>query len=148
ARGMQQQGYEVHVASPEGAERRLLEEAGFVFHPIPLHRGSLNPWTEFKSIYAIGKVMREVRPSIVHAMRLKGIVYGGLAARWLGLPAIVYGTTGLGYTFATRGMFPGALRMALKRGFRAVLCHPNCLMVVENPDDEMTLRDAGYISPG
>jgi glycosyltransferase involved in cell wall biosynthesis len=148
AKAMQAQGYKVHLASPDGPERQRLEDEGIVFHPIPLKRGSLNPWTEFNSVRALVRVLRELRPNIVHALRLKGIVYGGIAARRAKVPAIVYGTTGLGYTFAVQGMFPAALRMIVKKGLRAALRHPNSCIVVENPDDANTLVQQGIASAG
>jgi glycosyltransferase involved in cell wall biosynthesis len=148
AKAMQANGYEVHLASPDGPERRALEDEGIMLHAIPLKRGSLNPWTEFNSIVALVRVMREVRPNLVHTLRLKGMVYGGIAARRAQVPAIVYGTTGLGYAFGTQGFFPAALRMVVKPGLRAALRHPNCCLVVENPDDESTLAQQGIITAG
>jgi glycosyltransferase involved in cell wall biosynthesis len=81
-------------------------------------------------------------------MRLKPIVYGGIAARVAKASAIVYGTTGLGYAFSTNGIKAAVLRGVLRTGFRLALGHANCRILVENPDDESTLRACGLVSEG
>jgi glycosyltransferase involved in cell wall biosynthesis len=148
AKAMLEKGYAVHVAAPDGSEREVIAKAGCVFHVIPLDRRSINPFRELKCVWALVRLMRALRPTVVHAMRLKPIIYGGVAARLAKTPAIVYGTTGLGYAFTGNDMRTAPLRIVVKQGFRVALGHPNCRILVENPDDEGTLLRRGVISAG
>ena len=81
-------------------------------------------------------------------MRLKPIVYGGIAGRITAAPAMVYGTTGLGYAFGTNSVKAMLLRTVVKAGLREALRHPKSRILVENPDDEFTLRECGVVSAG
>lgn len=148
ARAAQNAGYEIHVAAPGEAESQAITEAGFHFHGIPLDRRSINPWREFRCIAALIRLLRAVRPDLIHAMRLKPIVYGGIAARVAKAPAIVYGTTGLGYAFSSDDIKTVLLRAVITTGLRQALHHPNSRILVENPDDESSLLRAGLVSAG
>ena len=148
AKAAQNAGYDIHVAAPDEAERQSIAAAGFHFHEIPLDRRSINPWREFRCIAALVRLFRELRPDLVHAMRLKPIVYGGIAARVTRASAIVYGTTGLGYAFSKNSIKTILLRTVLKAGFRQALRHPNCRILVENPDDASTLVSCGLVAAG
>lgn len=148
AKAAQNAGYEIHVAAPDEPEGQAITEAGFHFHAIPLDRRSINPWREFACITALNRLFRAVRPDLIHAMRLKPIIYGGIAARVVRAPAIVYGTTGLGYAFSKDDIKTVLLRAVIKTGLRQALRHPNSRILVENPDDESTLLKSGLVSAG
>jgi glycosyltransferase involved in cell wall biosynthesis len=79
-------GHGVHLAygpiyGPEGS---LLDEAkasGAVLHEIPSMRRAVNLWHDRRCYYALRKLIREVRPDVVHTHSSKaGIV--GRAAAW------------------------------------------------------------------
>ena len=148
AKAARESGFDVHVAAPEGLGSDVIADEGFQFHPIALDRRSINPWSGAGSIAGLTRLFSKLHPRLVHAMRLKPIIYGGIAARMARVPAIVYGTTGLGYAFSTQGAKAALLRRILTSGCRAALRHPNCRILVENPDDEITLSQQGIISEG
>jgi glycosyltransferase involved in cell wall biosynthesis len=143
AKAAQERGFEVHVAAPEGPGRNGITAAGFQFHNISLDRRSINPLREAGCIAGLTRLFVNLRPDLVHAMRLKPIIYAGIAARMAKVPAIVYGTTGLGYAFSSAEAKAMLLRMLLMTGCRAALRHVNCRMLFENPDDVITLRQRG-----
>ena len=79
-------GHEVHLAygpiyGPEGS---LLDEAtasGAVLHEIGSMRRAVNPWHDVRCYYALRKLIRTIKPDIVHTHSSKaGIV--GRAAAW------------------------------------------------------------------
>ena len=148
ARAAQESGFDVHVAAPGGPGCEVITEAGFQFHAIPLDRRSINPWREVGCIAGLTRLFAKVHPRLVHAMRLKPIIYAGIAARLTNVPAIVYGTTGLGYAFSSQNAKAVLLRMVLMTGCRTALRHANCRILFENPDDEITLRQHGVMSAG
>jgi glycosyltransferase involved in cell wall biosynthesis len=148
AKAARETGFDVHVAAPAGPGEEVIADAGFKFHPITLDRRSINPWSGAESVAGLTRLFRRLRPRLVHAMRLKPILYSGIAARLARTPAIVYGTTGLGYAFSTDDVKAAVLRRILTTGFRTALRHPNCRILVENPDDEITLTQQGIISAG
>ena len=103
-------GYEVHVACPPGCAAEQLKSEGFAVHLVALDRRSVNPFRELNTIAALYRVYKRVRPDIVHHMRLKPVLYGGLAARLARVPAVVNLLTGLGYLFVSSSLTARCLR--------------------------------------
>src|SRR5215813_15156455 len=99
ARATRDSGYDVHVAAPQGKAVEILKREGFHYHPISMTRSGLMPWKEFGTIKMLYSLYREVRPDLVHHLRLKPVLYGGLAASAARVPAVVGLLTGLGYVF-------------------------------------------------
>jgi glycosyltransferase involved in cell wall biosynthesis len=52
---------------------------------------------------ALLSLYRRLRPDIVHHLTIKPNLYGGIAARLMGLPGVVYAITGLGQTVLIQG---------------------------------------------
>ena len=140
-------GYEVHVAVPFAAEPvRRMRECGLVHHDIPLRRGARSVSGELRLIASFARLLRRLRPAVVHAVSLKPVIYGGLAARLLGVPAAVIAVTGLGTVFLRQGAGAALTRALVKRMYRFALGHPNCRAVFQNPDDRDLFLDGGLVA--
>ena len=146
ARAARDIGFEVHVAAPASPESGSLVKDGFVFHPIPLTRRGINPFREVLTIVALYRLYRRLKPALTHHLRLKPVLYGTLAARLAGLPAVANSLTGLGYVFAATGRTAGTLRRIAKLGLRVALRHKNSIVIFENPDDRRTFVDSELVS--
>ena len=92
-------GFDVHVAAPEGKAADILRAEGLRFHPIPMTRSGLCPGKNFPTISTLVSPVPTGRPDLVHHLRLKPVLYGGLAAYGARVPAVVGLLTGLGYVF-------------------------------------------------
>ncbi len=133
---MRAAGFEVHVAAPpdpKGIAR--IEQAGLAFHPIPLARGGRNPLAELRLLAAISYIVGQVEPDLVHHVSMKPVIWGGIATRLLGVPAVVHAITGLGYLFIRSGPLAWAQRQAVKMLFRFALGHGNGRVIFQNGDD-------------
>ena len=102
------QGYDVHVAAPadnvwapEDFSVRQLEAFGLTFHEIPISRRGTAFFQELGTFLALLRLYRRLRPDIVHHLTIKPNLYGGMAARLVGVPGVVYAITGLGQMFAS-----------------------------------------------
>ncbi|MBM3567477.1 MAG: glycosyltransferase family 4 protein [Alphaproteobacteria bacterium] len=145
-------GFEVHVAAPDdhvwapkdfGVE--ALPKAGFTYHPIPLSRRGINPLGELRTLWALWRLYRRLRPDLVHHLTIKPVLYGGVVARLAGVPAVISGITGLGQVFVGRGPAFALLRAIAKLAYRWALGHRNLQVIVQNPEDGETLIAAGAI---
>jgi glycosyltransferase involved in cell wall biosynthesis len=94
-------GHSVVAVAPDIDETTcsLLEAAGIVCRSVPMDRTGLNPLRDLTSMWALLNLLRDERPDVVLAYTMKPIVYGCLAARLAGVPAIHALFTGLGYAF-------------------------------------------------
>jgi glycosyltransferase involved in cell wall biosynthesis len=140
-RAMRLRGWEVHVAAPEdSAIASRLAADGFIFHPIPLNRSRVNPIAELKLLLVLAGLCLRLRPELLHLVSVKPVVWGGLAARLLRMPAVVHAITGLGYVFirdanGESGVAGGLLRRALELLYRTALSYRRSLTIFQNPDD-------------
>jgi glycosyltransferase involved in cell wall biosynthesis len=128
-------GYEVHVATPDGRFRALIEAAGLRFHPIQIDRQGLNPLRDVATIKDVVELYRELSPDLVHHVAVKPIIYGSIAAKITGVPVIVNAMPGLGYVFVSRQLTARLIRPGIAAAFRFLVNAPNTKVIVENHDD-------------
>ena len=76
ARALREQGADVILAAPDGAEANALVADGFRFESLPILRGVGLPWEELRALTAILRLYRRERPDVVHHFTAKPIVYG------------------------------------------------------------------------
>ncbi len=138
-------GYEVHVASMGGPAVAQLESLGLIHHTLPLSRTSMRPWTEARSLWAIWRLFRRVRPDVVHAVTLKSVLYGGIASRLARVPAYVAAISGLGYVFIRGTGLRGLLRRLALILYRLALGHPHSRVIFQNTADRDVLMEAGAV---
>jgi glycosyltransferase involved in cell wall biosynthesis len=127
-------GFEVHVLTEADTDdAAILEAEQIVLHRVPLERGGLSVLADLRYLMQVMRVMRVVKPDIVHNVTMKPVLYGTLAARLLGVRGIVDALAGLGYAFAhqSRWMLSAALRLGLRVAFR---CRRVCV-ILQNSDD-------------
>src|SRR5690242_2846189 len=77
-------GWEIHVATPPSPGYDRLADEGFIQHRLDMSRKSLAPWSEAACLASLHRLFRQVRPRLVHLLRVKPVVYGGIAARGAG----------------------------------------------------------------
>ncbi|MDR3504200.1 MAG: glycosyltransferase family 4 protein [Legionella sp.] len=141
--GAKENGFEVHVATPDDDASVQIKNAGLIFHAIPLSRSGKNPFAELKSLFAFYRLMREVKPDLVHLVTIKPILYGGLIARMLKVPAVVAAVSGLGYLFTSQQTKTKFLRQGVSQLYKLALGHAYLKVIFQNPDDrQVFLRSA------
>lgn len=138
-------GYEVHVACPPSPALDALPAHGFHVHPVPLSRGRNTPGSESRTLRALVRLYRRVKPDIVHHVTVKPVLYGSLAARIAGVPAVVNAVSGLGYLYTTAGAAAWLRRTAVETLYRVALRHPRMRVIFQNADDLHALVSRGLV---
>lgn len=143
-------GYAVDVITPAEPEAAAAEirALGLTHHPIPMARGRANPLKEFGTIRALYRLFRKLRPDLVHLVTIKPVLYGGLAARAAGVPALVAAISGLGHVFSGTGPRAALTRRAVTRLYRRGLNHPNKCVIFQNSRDREVLAGIGVALNG
>lgn len=145
ALGASEAGYDVHVATMDGLSVPDIVRHGLTHHVIPMSRSGKNPVEETQSIYALWRLFRHLRPDVVHAVTIKPVLYGGIAARLAGVPAYVAAISGLGFIFTRSTQGFDALRWAATLLYRLALGHGNSRVIFQNTNDRDVLRAAGVV---
>lgn len=94
-RVLREAGVDVSVVSSPGEELRAFgDRLGVPAHGVPMPR-RITPLADLRALRALVRVLREVRPDVVHAHTPKGGLLGMMAARLAGVPVRVYHMRGL-----------------------------------------------------
>lgn len=138
-------GYDVQIATGVGSSSNQIQALGFAFHELPLSRSGQNVVAELRTLAAIVGLFRRVRPDIVHLVTIKPVLYGGIAARLTGVPAVVGAVSGLGTVFLARGGAASLKRRIVKSLYRLAFGHPNIAVIFQNRDDQSTFLDGRIV---
>jgi glycosyltransferase involved in cell wall biosynthesis len=139
------EGYEVHVASAFGAQVSAIETYGFIHHVVPFARSGQNPLNEFSTLLQLIGLFRRLEPDLVHLITIKPVLYGGLAARFSGISAVVSAVSGLGTVFLASSVGAKARRWLVKRLYAAAFKQKKLAVIFQNPDDRDALLNIGAL---
>ncbi len=126
---LREEGYRVSVAGPDEA---LSHPHAAVLGPVetlPIHSDAINPMRDARLLAAIGRMLRRRRPAALLSFTPKPNIYGALAARLIGVPAIP-NVSGLGTAFLSGGL----LRKLVMALYRAAFARVP-VVFFQNPDD-------------
>lgn len=138
-------GFEVALATRVNSGQSKIEAAGIRVFPLDLHRSSRNPILELAALKQIMQVYLRFRPHIVHHVALKPSLYGSVAAKLTGVPAVINALAGLGYVFTSRALYARLLRPLVLRAFKTLFGYPNTMVVFQNADDRGLLVGRGTL---
>lgn len=150
---IQQAEFEIHIAAPEfdvyPEERNNLESLGYVVHDIPMQRTGTNPATDSKTLFALYRLMREIKPDYMMAYTIKPVIYGSLAAKVAGMPHRFALITGLGYAFqgADETSYKKSNLQKVMHKLYSVALASTDKVFFQNPDDEALFRTMGILKP-
>jgi len=149
ARGLLARGWDVHLAL--SAERTVgfredmaaLERDGAVIHEIPMVR-EVSLWKDRSQTLELTRLMRELRPDVVHTHSSKAGALGRRAARAAGCHAVVH--TPHTYAFLFGEMF-GPFSRWLIRSLESSLSRLSQRVVAVGEDEAETMRSSGVVEP-
>lgn len=147
AKHLREKGVEVVMISPFGPYGTKLEEEGFRWIVLPMARRSLNPIYETLLLYNLISIYRKEKPDIAHHFTIKCVIYGGLAARFVGVRGIVGAVAGMGFVFASQKALARALRPLVRVLMRFSLGGRNCRAILQNIDDCEALVSSSIVDP-
>jgi glycosyltransferase involved in cell wall biosynthesis len=138
-------GFRISVVTRVARHGDEIRAAGIELVPMDLRRRSMNPFQAGRTVFELARIYRRVRPDIVHHVALKPVLYGSMAARLAGVPAVVNAVAGMGYAFSSTDFKARLLRPAISAAFRALLNAQNSRLIVQNPDDRALLIARGIV---
>jgi glycosyltransferase involved in cell wall biosynthesis len=140
-------GYDVHVATMDGPSVSEIRSHGLTHHVVRMSRSGMNPWAEAKTLWAFWRLLRALRPDLVHAVTIKPVLYGGIACRLARVPAFIAAISGLGYVFLQPSGAGGLLRRLALVLYRCALAGRNSRVIFQNTADRDVLVAAGAVRP-
>lgn len=149
-------GFDVHVAAAGSrAAAASIVAHGIPHYPLRVSRSGTNPVEEVLAFVQIAQILRRLKPDVVHLVTVKPVLYGGIAARLTGVPAVVAAISGLGDAFTTHNLRSRVLRWLVTCAYRVALSHDRLKVIFQHGSDRDTLtritgltRDQAVIVPG
>lgn len=123
------QGVVLVALVPADAAVKKLQDMGCTVAPLPVPAHGRNPWSDVVLFWNYVRLLRRYRPTVVLSFTVKPNIYGGLAARFLGITQIG-NISGLGTAFIEGGWL-GRLVGILYR----VSLEKAQTVFFQNPDD-------------
>jgi glycosyltransferase involved in cell wall biosynthesis len=146
ARAARQAGYEVAVACRVQAHADRIVREGFALHPLKsLSRGGRRPLRDLAALREITDLYRALRPDLVHHVALKPVLYGSIAARRAGIPAVVNAMAGLGYVFSSQDAAARLMRPLVKAVLKGLVEGPRKRVIVQNEDDRRLIGSTNAV---
>src|SRR4029077_9670039 len=133
------------VGSAAEIRPRFLAE-GFEYYEAAISRAP-DPLADVHAYGQIKRLLRKVRPSIVHTFDTKPCVWGRLAARHAGVPVVIGTITGLGSCYAGDGPRLRLLRLIYEPLQRWASKSAD-LTIFQNAEDQTQFTDAGIVPVG
>ena len=147
ARAAKHAGLEVLIATRVQDHGTRIEKEGFGLVPIRMRRRSRQPLRELLAIIELIRLYRREQPDLVHHVGMKPMLYGSIAARLAGVPAVVNAFAGLGYAFIADHQPARLFRGLIGRALRWALALPRSRVIVQNDTDREQLTRAGIVQP-
>ena len=134
ARAAQNEGWDITigiVGKPQ--EREML--AGFKTKILPQPEGKLTPFSAFKTILALRRLVRETRADLLHTVTIKYAFLLGLATSFQKDYSVIYTLAGLGFLFRNDGLKPKLIQLLLNPLLKMVFKDKKAQIIFQNPDD-------------
>jgi len=139
-------GYEVHLLCAITDQAEYLASLGLIVHPFSFSRSGKNIFNELSCFFKLYQKIKSIKPDLVHLVTIKPVLYGGIIARIIHVPAVVSAISGLGFLFVERkGVKARLLRNMVFFLYRLAMSHPNQRVIFQNSTDMNALVVAGGV---
>lgn len=113
--------HQVFISVPDDVKTKELLDEGAQVIQTALNRRGMNPLEDLKLYRCYRNMMKELQPDLVITYTIKPNVYGGFCAGRLKIPYLAT-VTGLGTSFAHKGLFRKLVTGMYKAGLKKAEC--------------------------
>lgn len=149
-RTLHAQGIQVLALAPNFDERTRAAVQALGATPVdcPMSRTGMNPVMDAINTWKMARLLKQLRPDITLGYFIKPVIFGSIAAWWVGVPRRFAMVEGLGFVFT-----PGAAGLSFKRRvlkrlvlwlYKLGLSRAQRVIFL-NPDDQAELVAAGAL---
>lgn len=135
------------IAVGDGSETEWAEkfgELGIRYRQIPVQRNGMNPLHDLKTLWALWRLLKEERPDKIFSYQAKTVIYGGIAARLLGIRDVYPLIAGVGSVFLGDGFKKKLVRAVLVAEYKLGMKKAPKVFF-QNRDDLAVFTDHGIL---
>jgi glycosyltransferase involved in cell wall biosynthesis len=140
-------GYDVIIASHFTKHKQELVDMGFNVVDVPFSRSGGGVVNELSTIKRIRQVIKEIKPSLIHAVTIKPVLYTGLALKTIkrDIP-FVAAISGLGYVFTASNLRAKITRVIASVFYKVALSQKYKTVIFQNTSDESILTEVASLT--
>jgi len=138
---LDREGWAVVIVAPATDAERLESSLPARLEPIRIQRSGTNPLSELVLFNSYCRLIRAERPAAYLSWTIKPNLYGALAARLSGVPAIL-NVSGLGTAFLSGHLFGRFVSILYKLAFQRAW-----IVFFQNEDDRALFLERGLVRP-
>lgn len=134
-------GYDVHLICRNSGQFDALKNQGLHVHDVNFSRSGSNLLREFITILNLRKIIKSIKPDIIHAVTIKPVLYSGIISVTLSSnPAFIAAISGLGSVFSSSNWSMKLRKFFVSKLYRLALSHKRKSIIFQNTSDQKTLN--------
>ena len=129
--------YEVHLGSAITEASNEIKNLGIKTHPLFINRSKTGILNIFLTALSIFKLIKKIRPDIVHFISIKPVLLGCLASNFYNKKLkIIASISGLGFIFVDQGPFAKLRRFLICSLYKISLSNKKISIIFQNEMDK------------
>ena len=146
-REFQSKGYKVYALGNEDEEKwkSKFSEQGIIYKKISVERNGVNPIHDLNAFMSIRKVLKDINPDKIFSFQAKTIIYGGLAAKSLGIKEVYPLIAGMGSVFLNDDTKTKLIRMVMVTEYKLAM-KGSPAVFFQNDDDLKIFKKNGIVT--
>ncbi|MFP4089429.1 MAG: glycosyltransferase family 4 protein [Cyclobacteriaceae bacterium] len=133
---LRESGHQIAVLAPKDQYSSRLTELGYDFYPVRMDSRGVNPVKDTGLILELYRLYKEIQPDVILHYTVKPNIFGTLAARLAGIPAI-NNVCGLGTVFLKKGL----VSVIAKTLYRVAFRFPQKVFFQNHDDFQLFVRE-------
>ncbi len=141
----QDKGYSVNIITGvpgsqimEAVAKKKLKDTNLKYKMCVFRSSSINLFFDLIGFIQLIMNVYITKPTIIHCISPKAIIYGGLVARIIKTKSLILSVSGMGYAFTNRksfNIFRWIISILQLKILSIILKHPNIRLIVQNEND-------------
>ena len=133
-------GDEVFAIIPRGKYTHLLEEIGVTVIDYKISRSSLNPFSSISTILELIKILKKLKPDLLHTFTVKPNIFGGIAGKIAGVPKIYNLIEGLGSFYVDNSLKSKIIRKVIETLYKISIKFADLVIFVNRDDPQYLIN--------
>lgn len=130
-----EKGYEVHLITNFSTSKTELEKIGIITHQFNISRSGINPFLELVSLIKLKYILKSIKPTVVHLITNKCVLYGGASLLSNKSCTIVGAIAGLGYLFKKNNLKTLLIKKIVLFLYKKIFSKENFHLIIQNKSD-------------
>lgn len=102
----------------ENKWQEKFNQNGIDYRSVIIQRNSINPFKDLITLLSLKKMLKQIRPDKIFTYQAKTVIYGGIAANYLGITEVYPMIAGVGSIFLSDSIKARIIRFVLKIEYR------------------------------